>query len=98
DLLTAAAYGVDELLFVYGDRPETGKRSDDLTVAAMVREARAFAAQQRSHGAVPNRRLVRARAGTRLEAGSRRALRPGLILSRPALRMALRSRLRRSPL
>jgi methylenetetrahydrofolate reductase (NADPH) len=45
DLLTAAAYGVDELLFVYGDRPETGKRSDDLTVAAMVREARAFAAQ-----------------------------------------------------
>ena len=24
DLLTAAAYGVDEFLFVYGDRPETG--------------------------------------------------------------------------
>jgi len=45
DLLTAAAYGVDELLFVYGDRPETGKRSDDLTVAAMIREARAFSAQ-----------------------------------------------------
>src|ERR671915_780606 len=32
DLLTAAAYGVEELLFVYGDRPETGRRSDDLTV------------------------------------------------------------------
>jgi 5,10-methylenetetrahydrofolate reductase len=48
DLLTAAAYGVDELLFVYGDRPESGSRSDDLTVRSMIAEARAFAqAQQR---------------------------------------------------
>jgi len=46
DLLTAAAYGVEEFLFVYGDRPETGTRSDDLTVRTMVREARAFAAEQ----------------------------------------------------
>lgn len=46
DLLTAAAYGVDEFLFVYGDRPETGTRSDDLTVRTMMREARAFAAGQ----------------------------------------------------
>src|ERR1700689_2000552 len=45
DLLTAAAYGVDEFLFVYGDRPETGARSDDLTVKAMIREAREFAKQ-----------------------------------------------------
>ena len=44
DLLTAAAYGVDEFLFVYGDRPETGSRSDDLTVRAMLSEARRFAA------------------------------------------------------
>src|SRR5437764_2282734 len=36
DLLTAAAYGVDEFLFVYGDRPETGARSDDLTVRSML--------------------------------------------------------------
>ncbi len=43
DLLTAAAYGVDEFLFVYGDRPETGKRSDDLTVRTMLAEARQFA-------------------------------------------------------
>src|SRR5579863_8645796 len=42
DLLTAAAYGVNEFLFVYGDRPETGARSDDLTVRAMLAEARAF--------------------------------------------------------
>lgn len=42
DLLTAAAYGVDEFLFVYGDRPETGRRSDDLTVRSMLEEARRF--------------------------------------------------------
>jgi len=42
DLLTAAAYGVDEFLFVYGDRPESGKRSDDLTVKTMIAEARQF--------------------------------------------------------
>src|SRR3954462_6077579 len=41
-LLTAAAYGVDEFLFVYGDRPETGRRSDDLTVRSMLHEARRF--------------------------------------------------------
>lgn len=45
DLLTAAAYGVDEFLFVYGDRPETGSRSDDLTVRSMIDEARRFAAE-----------------------------------------------------
>ena len=43
DLLTAAAYGVNEFLFVYGDRPETGRRSDDLTVRSMIDEARRFA-------------------------------------------------------
>ncbi len=42
DLLTAAAYGVDEFLFVYGDRPETGARSDDLTVRSMIEEVRRF--------------------------------------------------------
>ena len=43
DLLTATAYGVNEFLFVYGDRPETGARSDDLTVRSMIAEARRFA-------------------------------------------------------
>jgi methylenetetrahydrofolate reductase (NADPH) len=42
DLLTAAAYGVDEFLFVYGDRPESGRRSDDLTVRAMIGHATDF--------------------------------------------------------
>ncbi len=45
DLLTAAAYGVDEFLFVYGDRPESGRRSDDLTVRGMLDEARRFGHQ-----------------------------------------------------
>src|SRR5213082_1371515 len=44
DLLTAAAYGVSEFLFVYGDRPETGRRSDDLTVRSMLQQARRFSA------------------------------------------------------
>lgn len=43
DLLTATAYGVNEFLFVFGDRPETGARSDDLTVRSMISEARQFA-------------------------------------------------------
>lgn len=42
DLLTAAAYDVDEFLFVYGDRPESGRRSDDLTVRTMIRQATDF--------------------------------------------------------
>jgi 5,10-methylenetetrahydrofolate reductase len=46
DLLTAAAYGVSEMLFVYGDRPETGRRSDDLTVRTMIDLAREFSAEQ----------------------------------------------------
>lgn len=37
DLLTAAAYGVDELLFVYGDRPQHGERST-LNVRQMLEE------------------------------------------------------------
>src|SRR5580700_7847545 len=31
DLLTAAAYGVDQFLFVYGDKPTTGGRTSELT-------------------------------------------------------------------
>ena len=50
DLLTAAAYGVDEFLFVYGDRPESGRRSDDLTVRTMIAEARQFSTRHRHDG------------------------------------------------
>jgi 5,10-methylenetetrahydrofolate reductase len=46
DLLTAAAYGVDQFLFVYGDRPSLGSRTGQLTVQSMMRELRAFPAAQ----------------------------------------------------
>jgi 5,10-methylenetetrahydrofolate reductase len=42
DLLTAAAYGVDEFLCVYGDRPAAGARVEQLSVRDMIREVRTF--------------------------------------------------------
>lgn len=42
DLMTAAAYGVDEFLFVYGDRPAAGQRTGELTVRSMLAELRRF--------------------------------------------------------
>ncbi|MGI8407592.1 MAG: methylenetetrahydrofolate reductase [Actinomycetota bacterium] len=42
DLLTAAAYGVDHFLFVYGDAPLEGRRTEDLTVRGMIDEVRDF--------------------------------------------------------
>jgi methylenetetrahydrofolate reductase (NADPH) len=44
DLLTAAAYGVDQFLFVYGDDPAAGTRTSELTVRTMLTEGRAYAA------------------------------------------------------
>jgi methylenetetrahydrofolate reductase (NADPH) len=51
DLLTAAAYGVRQLLFVYGDRPGPDSRSDDLTVRTMLGKARRFADRAGAAGA-----------------------------------------------
>jgi 5,10-methylenetetrahydrofolate reductase len=59
DLLTAAAYGVDEFLFVYGDRPESGRRSDDLTVRSMIDEARSFAGSHTGRSGDGARRPIR---------------------------------------
>jgi methylenetetrahydrofolate reductase (NADPH) len=42
DLLTAAAYGVDHFLFVYGDPPQEGRRAEDLTVRGMIEEVRGY--------------------------------------------------------
>src|SRR5919199_1726335 len=42
DLLTAAAYGVDHFLFVYGDAPKEGRRSGDLTVRGMIDQVRSY--------------------------------------------------------
>src|SRR4051812_27257060 len=41
DLLTAAAYGVERFLFVYGDKPASGNRTGELTVRSMLDQARA---------------------------------------------------------
>jgi methylenetetrahydrofolate reductase (NADPH) len=43
DLLTAAAYGVDQFLFVYGDEPLAGTRTSELNVRTMLTEGRAYA-------------------------------------------------------
>jgi 5,10-methylenetetrahydrofolate reductase len=40
DMLTAAAYGVHEFLFVHGDKPTVGDRAGDLNVRTMIAEAR----------------------------------------------------------
>jgi methylenetetrahydrofolate reductase (NADPH) len=42
DLMTAAAYGVDEFLLVYGDRPTAGSRTGELNVRSMLEEVRRF--------------------------------------------------------
>ncbi|MGH9131580.1 MAG: methylenetetrahydrofolate reductase [Acidimicrobiales bacterium] len=54
DLLTAAAYGVDQFLFVYGDKPASGGRSE-LTVRAMIEEARSYTAEPIFAGSPPLR-------------------------------------------
>ena len=43
DLLTGAAYGVDEFLFVYGDEPVSGHRTGQLSVRSMIGYLRRFA-------------------------------------------------------
>lgn len=42
DLLTAAAYGVNHFLFVYGDAPKEGRRTEDLTVRGMIEQVHSF--------------------------------------------------------
>ncbi len=55
DLLTAAAYGVNQFLFVYGDKPGSGGRTGDLTVRTMIDEVRALAGDPAFSGAPPFR-------------------------------------------
>ncbi len=49
DLLTGAAYGVDEFLFVYGDAPASGVRTGQLTVRSMIDYLRQFSDEHRGH-------------------------------------------------
>lgn len=46
DLLTAAAYGVDQFLCVYGDKPTAGGHTSGLTVRSMIEEIRTFGPAQ----------------------------------------------------
>jgi len=62
DLMTAAAYGVDEFLLVFGDRPSAGARTGELTVRSMLEELRRYADAGASEG-VP---ALRAGVTTRL--------------------------------
>jgi methylenetetrahydrofolate reductase (NADPH) len=55
DLLTAAAYGVDRFLYVYGDKPSAGGRTSGLTVQAMIEETRAVAQDPAFTGLAPFR-------------------------------------------
>jgi methylenetetrahydrofolate reductase (NADPH) len=63
DLLTAAAYGVDQFLFVYGDRPTLGARTGQLNVQSMMRELRTFPETHEYSGERPFRAGVSAGSG-----------------------------------
>jgi methylenetetrahydrofolate reductase (NADPH) len=73
DLLTAAAYGVDQFLFVHGDKPTAGDRTSELTVSAMITEARAAADRPAFAGVGPFRLGVTAALGRRLPGWKRSA-------------------------
>ncbi|MET0324407.1 MAG: methylenetetrahydrofolate reductase [Ilumatobacteraceae bacterium] len=53
DLLTAAAYDVESFLLVYGDRPDLGRRSDDVSVGRMMEEIRTFGSSDVFAGCPP---------------------------------------------
>ena len=53
DLLTAAAYGVNQFLLVHGDKPSAGDRAGELTVRTMIDEARAATDQPSFAGIGP---------------------------------------------
>jgi methylenetetrahydrofolate reductase (NADPH) len=62
DLLTGAAYGVDEFLFVFGDAPASGARTGQLTVRSMIEYLRGFSEEYQGHA-----RGFRAGVTTRLQ-------------------------------
>jgi 5,10-methylenetetrahydrofolate reductase len=66
DLLTAAAYGVDLFLFVHGDKPSVGDRAGELTVGALITEARAATDRPAFAGVGPFRLGVTAALGRRM--------------------------------
>jgi methylenetetrahydrofolate reductase (NADPH) len=71
DMLTAAAYGVSEFLFVYGDKPTAGDRTSELTVRTMIEQARSLGDDWAVAGAGPPR--IGVAAGLRPLPGWKRA-------------------------
>lgn len=55
DLLTAAAYGVDRFLCVFGDQPASGGHANDLNVRGMLEEIRTFGGSETFSGHGPFR-------------------------------------------
>jgi methylenetetrahydrofolate reductase (NADPH) len=55
DMLTAAAYGVGDFLFVHGDKPAVGGRTGELTVRTMIDEARRMGQEPAFRGTAPFR-------------------------------------------
>ena len=51
DLLTGAAYGIDEFLFVYGDAPVSGARTGQLTMRSMIEYLRQFSDEHQGRAA-----------------------------------------------
>ena len=89
DMLTAAAYGVGEFLFVHGDKPAVGGRTGELTVRAMIDEARQMTgAGVQSSAGVPRRGDRRRAAAAGLEAGRGLLLLSGQLLERRAAAVA----------
>jgi methylenetetrahydrofolate reductase (NADPH) len=80
DLLTAAAYGVDQFLFVYGDEPLAGSRTSELNVRTMLTEGGAYAdtLDGSGHGGRPSggRHASGRHAGSSMRFGATSGLRP----------------------
>ena len=81
DLLTAAAYGVDQFLFVYGDEPRAGARTSELTVRTMLAEGRDVRRRPGHRHAHALRRGHRAAPPAGVEAGGRLPLRADRVLA-----------------
>jgi methylenetetrahydrofolate reductase (NADPH) len=73
DLLTAAAYGVDQFLFVYGDEPLAGARTSELNVRTMLAEGRAYAESLKGGGRGASGRHA---GGSSMRFGATSGLRP----------------------
>ena len=89
DLLTAAAYGVDEFLFVYGDEPSAGARTSELTVRTMMAEGRKYAERWQPGPTMRFGAATGLRALPEWKRGADFPLRPDRVLPRRPVALAL---------